>query len=103
MAAHPTRPLSMLQFPTGGSISKVESSNDAIEAEFRDNTVTITAADNLNAGTYAGTVYVYAADGEKGAAGSTHWIEVTLTVNKAGSTVAPDEGDITATYGDTTR
>lgn len=89
--------------PTGGSISKVESSNDAIKAEVTGTTVTITAEDNLNAGTYTGTVYVYAADGEKGAAGSTHWIEVTLTVNKAGSTVAPDEGegDITATYGDT--
>ena len=89
--------------PTGGSISKVESSNDAIKAEVTGTTVTITAEDNLNAGTYAGTVYVYADNGEDGAAGSTHWIEVTLTVNKAGSTVAPDEGegDITATYGDT--
>ena len=89
--------------PSGGSISKVESSNTAINASYEDNTVTITAEDNLNAGTYTGMVYVYAADGEDGAAGSTHWIEVTLTVNKAGSTVAPDEGegDITATYGDT--
>lgn len=83
--------------PTGGSISKVESSNDAIEAEFTGTTVTITAADNLNAGTYTGTVYVYAADN------STHWINVTLTVNKAGSTVSPDKDSahITATYGDT--
>ena len=37
-----------------GSISNVESSNEAIiEATFEDTTVTITAADNLNAGTYA--------------------------------------------------
>ena len=81
-----------------GSISKVESSNDAIiKATFEGITVTITAADNLNAGTYTETVYVYAADE------STHWINVSLTVNKADSTVNPDEDSvhITATYGET--
>ena len=59
--------------------------------------MTITAADNLNAGTYAETVYVYTSDG------STHWINVSLTVNKADSTVNPDEDSvhITATYGET--
>ena len=83
---------------SGGSISKVESSNEAIiKATFEDTTVTITAADNLNAGTYTETVYVYAADE------STHWINVSLTVNKADSTVNPDEDSvhITATYGET--
>lgn len=85
-------------FPTGGSISKVESSNDAIiKATPKDTSVTITAADNLNAGTYAETVYVYTSDG------STHWINVSLTVSKADSTVNPDEDSvhITATYGET--
>ena len=83
--------------PRGGSISKVESSNDAIKAEPIGTTVTIKAKDNLNAGTYTGTVYVYAADE------STHWINVSLTVNKADSTVNPDEDSvhITATYGET--
>lgn len=84
--------------PTGGSISKVESSNDAIiKASIDNTTVTITAEDNLNAGTYAETVYVYTSDG------STHWINVSLTVSKAESTVNPDEDSvhITATYGDT--
>ena len=83
--------------PTGGSISTVESSNDAIKAEPIDTTVTIKAKDNLNAGTYTGTVYVYTSDG------STHWINVSLTVNKADSTVNPDEDSvhITATYGET--
>ena len=83
---------------SGGSISRVESSNEAIiEATFEGATVTITAADNLNAGTYAETVYVYTSDG------STHWINVSLTVNKADSTVNPDEDSvrITATYGET--
>lgn len=84
--------------PNGGSISTVESSNEAIiEATPGYTTVTITAADNLNAGTYAETVYVYTSDG------STHWINVSLTVNKADSTVNPDEDSvhITATYGET--
>ena len=84
--------------PTGGSISTVESSNDAIiKASIDNTTVTITAEDNLNAGTYAETVYVYTSDG------STHWINVSLTVSKAESTVNPDEDSvhITATYGDT--
>ncbi len=83
---------------SGGSILNVESSNEAIiEATFEGTTVTITAADNLNAGTYAETVYVYTNDG------STHWINVSLTVNKADSTVNPDEDSvhITATYGET--
>ena len=87
-----------VEVPVDGSISNVESSNEAIiEATFEDTTVTITAADNLNAGTYAETVYVYTNDG------STHWINVSLTVNKADSTVNPDEDSvhITATYGDT--
>lgn len=87
-----------VEVPVDGSISNVESSNEAIiEATFEDTTVTITAADNLNAGTYAETVYVYTNDG------STHWINVSLTVNKADSTVNPDEDSvhITATYGET--
>ena len=83
--------------PVDGSISKVESSTDAINAQVEGSTVTITAADGLDTGIYTGTVYVYAADN------STHWINVTLTVYKAGSTVNPDEDSvyITATYGDT--
>ena len=87
-----------VEVPKEGSISNVESSNEAIiKATFEDTTVTITAADNLNAGTYTETVYVYAADE------STHWINVSLTVNKADSTVNPDEDSvhITATYGET--
>ncbi len=83
--------------PVDGSISNVESSTDAINAQVKGSTVTITAADGLDTGIYTGTVYVYAADN------STHWINVTLTVNKAGSTVSPDKDSahITATYGDT--
>ena len=87
-----------VEVPKEGSILNVESSNEAIiEAKFEDTTVTITAADNLNAGTYTETVYVYAADE------STHWINVSLIVNKADSTVNPDEDSvhITATYGET--
>lgn len=87
-----------VEVPKEGSILNVESRNEAIiEATFEGTTVTITAADNLNAGTYTETVYVYAADE------STHWINVSLTVNKADSTVNPDEDSvhITATYGET--
>lgn len=79
------------------SITKVTSSNEAIKAEASGMSVTITAADNLDVGTYTGTVYVYTGDG------ATLWIEVTLTVNKAGSSVTPDEGkvNIETTYGET--
>ena len=59
------------------SITKVESSHEAIEASHEGMTVTITAADNLDAGTYTGTVYVYTGDG------ATHWIDVTLKIQKA--------------------
>ena len=79
------------------SIKEVTSSNEAIKASCNGMSVTITAADDLDAGTYEGTVYVHTGDD------ATHWISVTLEVKKADSSVTPDEGtaNIEATYGDT--
>lgn len=79
------------------SITKVTSSSEAIKADYEGISVTVKAADNLDAGTYTGTVYVYTGDG------ATHWIEVTLTVERADSSVTPSEGsgNIEATYGET--
>ena len=79
------------------SITKVTSSSEAIKADYEGMSVTVKAADNLDAGTYTGTVYVYTGDS------ATHWIEVTLTVERADSSVTPSEGsgNIEATYGDT--
>lgn len=67
-------------------ILKAESSNSAFvvspTTESTNMTVTITAADGLDAGTYTGTVYIYTGDG------ATHWVNVSLTVDKATLTAA---------------
>ncbi len=82
-----------------GSITKVDSSTSAIEASFNGLTVTIKAATGLEAGEYTGTVYIYTGDG------ATHWVNVTLTVKKADSSVTPstdenETGEVTVTYGE---
>ncbi|MDO4280463.1 MAG: S-layer homology domain-containing protein [Peptococcaceae bacterium] len=59
------------------SIKDATSSSKAFEVSRDGMTVTITAADGLNAGTYTGTVYVYTGDG------ASHRIDVSLTVKKA--------------------
>ena len=64
-----------VEVPTGGSINNVEvSDSDVLTATFDGNTVTITPKSGLAAGTYKETVYAFAEDG------STHWIQVELTV-----------------------
>ena len=82
-----------VETPSGGSIAKVEVSDlSVLSAEIGEDgkTVIITPKSNLAAGTYTETVYVYAADGNDGAPGSTHWITVTLDVNEAPVT-PPDD------------
>lgn len=79
--------------PSDGSIAKVEvSDSNVLSAKVGEDgkTVIITPKSNLAAGTYTETVYVYAADGDDGAPGSTHWITVTLDVNEAPVT-PPDD------------
>lgn len=78
------------------SITSVTSS-ESFTASSDGLTVTITPKANLPVGTYEETIVVTTGDG------ATHDVTVTLTVNKAGSAVAPgeDAGDIKATYGET--
>lgn len=80
---------------SSGQITQVSSSNNAFMATASGLNVTITAASGLDAGTYKGTIYVYTDNG------ATHWIDVSLTVSKAGSTVTSDPNTQTVTYGST--
>ena len=84
--------------PNGGSMDKAVSSDlKVLTAELDGTTVTITPVAGLDAGTYEKTIYVYANDGEDGAPGSTHWINVTLTVKKATPSlkITPSSSSIT--------
>lgn len=84
---------------TGGESPSVTNAtgSDSFTASADGATVTITPKANLPVGTYEETIVVTTGDG------ATHNVTVTLTVQKADSTVTPgeDAGDIKATYGET--
>ena len=83
-------------------ILKAVSSNDAFVVspteKSTDMTVTVTAANGLDAGTYTGTVYIYTGDG------ATHWVNVSLTVKKATPklTLSNSSGSVLSNAGTTT-
>ena len=96
----PASTTATIQVPTdGGDLLEAVSSNNAFTAELdKDNhTVTIKAVDDLNAGKYEGYIYVYTGDEDKP---STHWIKVTLTVNKANMPLSFDQSSVSMTMED---
>lgn len=86
---------------TNPTIKSATSSNSSVfvvdEIAEGSNTVTVTPAADLTAGTYTGRIYVTTGDDV------CHFVPVTVVVSKSGSTVTPGENSssITAVYGDT--